>query len=378
MGSQVNRRAEKLEPLKVGVIGCGNISGIYLTNMPRFDALEVVACADLIHERAVRAAETHGIARALSVEELLADDEIEIIVNLTTPHSHFEVALAAVEAGKSVHGEKPLTVDLDDAEALLSAAAARNVRVGAAPDTFLGAGIQTCRQLIDEGAIGEPVAATAFMMIHGHEGWHPDPEFYYQPGGGPMLDMGPYYLNALVNLIGPIERVSGSTRITFPERTIGSEPLRGTKIAVEIPTHLAGVLDFENGAIGTIVTSFDVWATNLPHIEIYGTEGSLSVPDPNTFGGPVRVFRSGASQWEDVPVTRRFAGNSRGLGVADMAIAIRSGMAHRTSGELGLHVLEVMHALQQSSDSGSHVQLTRKCSRPDALPDDLITGLPIE
>ncbi|NQW18892.1 MAG: Gfo/Idh/MocA family oxidoreductase [Chloroflexi bacterium] len=363
-----------MAPMKVGVIGCGNISGIYLTNMPHFDALEVVACADMDPRRAEEAAKKYGISTALSVEDLLANDEIEIVVNLTTPPSHFEVAMAAVKAGKSVHGEKPLTINIEDAETLLSAAAAKGVRVGAAPDTFLGAGIQTCRQLIDEGAIGEPVAATAFMTHHGTENWHPDPAFYYKIGGGPMLDMGPYYLTALVNLMGPIRRVSGSTRITFPERTIGSEPLRGTKIVVETPTHVAGVMDFENGAIGTIMTSFDVWAANLPRIEIYGTEGSLSVPDPNTFSGPVRLFRSSTGEWEDVPVTRRFAGNSRGLGVADMATAIRSGTPHRASGELGLHVLETMHAFQRSSESGGHVDIAHKAARPEALPDGLIEG----
>ena len=356
--------------MKVGVIGCGNISGIYLTNMPQFDALEVVACADLVPERAVSAAEQYGIDSALSMDELLADDEIEIVVNLTTPHAHFEVAMAAVEAGKSVHGEKPLTVEVADAEALLKSAAARGVRVGAAPDTFLGAGIQMCRELIDKGAIGEPVAATAFMTNHGHESWHPDPAFYYQRGGGPMLDMGPYYLTALVNLIGPIKRVSGSTRITFPERTIGSEHLRGTKIEVETPTHVAGVVDFENGAIGTIMTSFDVWAANLPRIEIYGTEGSLSVPDPNTFGGPVRLYQPRTGEWVDVPVTRRFAENSRGLGVADMAVSIAAGVPHRASGELGLHVLEVMHAFQRSSENGRHTEIRHACARPEALVEE--------
>jgi predicted dehydrogenase len=362
-------------PMKVGVIGCGNISGIYLTNMPQFEVLDVVAVADLVHERAVEAATHYGIASALSVDELLADDEIEIVVNLTTPPSHFEVAMAVVEAGKSVYGEKPLTVDVADAEALLEAAAARGVRVGVAPDTFLGAGIQTCRQLIDEGAIGEPVAATAFMTNHGHESWHPDPAFYYKVGAGPMLDMGPYYLTALVNLIGPIRRVSGSTRITFLERTISSERLRGTKIEVETPTHVAGVADFENGAIGTIVTSFDVWAANLPRIEIYGSEGSLSVPDPNTFGGPVRLFQPRKGEWEDVPVTRGFAENSRGLGVADMAVAIGAGVPHRASGELGLHVLEVMHAFQRSSEGGGHVEFAHACAKPEALGDGLVVGM---
>jgi len=280
--------------VKVAIIGCGNISDIYLQNMTGvFENLEVAAVADIIHERAdEKAAEYQGV-KSMPVDELLADEGIEIVVNLTIPNAHAEVARRAVEAGKSVYNEKPLTIKREEAARLLETAAKKEVLVGGAPDTFLGAGYQTCRKLIDDGWIGEPVAATAFMTCHGHESWHPAPEFYYKIGGGPMFDMGPYYLTALVTLLGPAKRVTGSARITFPERTITSRPLYGKVVEVEVPTHVAGVVDFESGAVATVITSFDVWAANLPRIEIYGSEGSLSCPDPNTFGGPVRLSGRG-------------------------------------------------------------------------------------
>ncbi len=274
--------------VRVGIVGCGVISGIYLKNLPTFDLVEVVACADLVLERAQARAAEFGVPRACSPDELLADPAIELVVNLTIPKAHAPVALAAVEAGKSVYNEKPLAVERAQGAELLRRAEAKGVLVGGAPDTFLGGGIQTCRQLIDEGAIGEPVAATAFMANHGHEHWHPDPAFYYQPGGGPLFDMGPYYLTALVSLIGPVHRVAGSARISTPDRIITSEPKRGEKIHVETPTHVAGTLDFLSGAIGTLITSFDVWAHSLPRIEIYGSEGTLAVPQTRPRAGVAR------------------------------------------------------------------------------------------
>jgi predicted dehydrogenase len=239
----------------------------------------------------------------------------------------------------------------------------------------LGGGLQTCRKLIDDGWIGSPVAATAFMLCHGHESWHPDPEFYYKEGGGPMFDMGPYYLTALISLMGPVKSVTGSARTTFPTRTITSEPHNGKVINVEVPTHVAGILNFASGAIGTIITSFDVWAHNLPFIEIYGTAGSMSVPDPNTFNGPVKVQRPNADQWSELPLTHSFAENSRSLGLADMAYALRSGRPPRASGELCNHVLDIMHAVHEASDQGCHVELTTTCSQPAPLPLGLESGL---
>ncbi len=364
-----------MKTTKIGVIGCGNISDIYLKADKVFEILETVACADLIPEKAQAQAEKHNVPCACSVEELLADPDIEIVVNITTPQAHFPVAMAAVEAGKSVHNEKPLTVTREEGKSLLEAAAAQGVRVGGAPDTFLGGGIQTCRKLIDDGWIGEPIGATAFMLCHGHESWHPAPTFYYQVGGGPMFDMGPYYLTALVNLMGPVKHVTGTTRITFAERTITSKPLYGTVIQVEVPTHVVGTLEFANGAIGTIITSFDVWSHSLPRIEIYGTEGTLSVPDPNTFGGPVRVRRMGASEWSDIPLTHGYAENSRGIGVADMAYALRAGRPHRASGELAYHVLDIMHAIHDAADAGQRVDLESTCAQPEPLPVGLRHGL---
>lgn len=360
-----------MSPVKVGVVGCGTISSIYFQIGPEFEVLDIVACADLFVERAQEQAKKFGIPKACTVDELMADPEIQIVINLTIPAAHAEVGMAALAAGKSVYNEKPLSVTREDGKLMVDLARQNNLRIGGAPDTFLGGGIQTCRKLIDDGAIGEPIAATAFMMGHGHESWHPDPDFYYQPGGGPMFDMGPYYLTALTNLIGPVSRVSGSTRVTFPERKITSEPKKGETITVNVPTHVAGILDFQNGAIGTIITSFDVWAHACPRIEIYGSEGSMSVPDPNSFGGPVKIRRPGDDVWQDVPLTHGYAENSRAVGVADMAYALQSGRPHRASGDLTYHVLDIMHAIHDASSEGRYIDLTSGCDRPAALPTGL-------
>jgi len=357
-----------IPPAKVGIIGCGNICSIYFKNAAKMQAIEIVACADLVPERARAKAEEFGIARACAPEELLSDPSIEIVLNLTIPQAHYAVAIQAVEAGKSVYNEKPLTLSREQAAQLLDAAAKKGVLVGGAPDTFLGAGIQTCRKLIDDGWIGEPVSAEAFMMCPGHESWHPDPEFYYKKGGGPMFDMGPYYLTALVNLIGPVRKVAGMTRRTFATRTITSEPKYGTVVDVEVPTHVAGLMQFANGAIGTIITSFDTTASQLPWIEVHGSRGSLAVPNPNTFGGPVKIKRDRKGEWQDVPLSHGYADNSRGLGVADMAAALRSGRKHRASGELARHVLDIMHAFHDASDAGRLVTLETACARPAPLP----------
>jgi predicted dehydrogenase len=278
-----------------------------------------------------------------------------------------------LKAGKSVYAEKPLAVRRRDGRRILDLATEKGLRVGGAPDTFLGAGLQTCRKAIDDGLIGEPVAATAFMLCHGHEMWHPSPEFYYEVGGGPMLDMGPYYLTALVNLMGPIKRVTGSTRVTFPERTITSQPKFGKVVKVETPTHIAGTVDFASGAIGTIIMSFDVWGHSLPRIEVYGTEGSLSVPDPNTFQGPVSICLKGSDGWKPVRLTHS-EDVGRGIGVADMAYALVYGGKHRASGELAYHVLDVMQSFEESSLSGRHVKVASTCRRPEALPVGLKPG----
>ena len=352
---------------KIGVIGCGQISSVYLEAPRTFERLEIVACADIDLARAQAQAERFGIPHACSVEELLANPEIEMVVNLTIPKVHAEISMAALQAGKAAYSEKPLAIDRTQGQALLDYAQAQHLRLGCAPDTFLGGGIQTCIQLINEGRIGTPVAATAFMMNHGPEHWHLDPDFYYQPGAGPMFDMGPYYLTALIAMLGPIRRVTGSTQMAFPERTITSKLKYGTRITVNTPTHVAGIMDFASGAVGTIITSFDIWSHKLPRIEIYGTEGTLSVPDPNTFGGPVYLRHAIDDQWQEMPLTHGYTKNSRGLGVADMAQAMQSGLPHRASGEMAYHVLDIMQAFHDSAQGGRHIELMSQCSRPAPL-----------
>ena len=360
--------------MKIGIIGCGNISGIYLEKSQTFKALEVAGCADLIHERAVSQGEKFGVA-ARSIGDLLNDPEVKIIVNLTVPNAHASVAFQALEAGKSVYNEKPLAITREDAQKILKLAEKKSLRVGCAPDTFLGAGLQTCRNLIDQGIIGEPVAATAFMLCHGHESWHPSPEFYYEIGGGPMFDMGPYYLTAMIHLLGAVKRVCGSARITFPERTITSQPKDGKKVTVDVPTHVAGIMDFENGAVGTIITSFDTWAHSLPCIEIYGSEGTMRVPDPNGFGGKVEIWKPERKEWEPVALTHGYAENTRSLGVADMATAIEIGRKHRASGALAYHVLDIMHAFHDASDTSQYISLTSQVERPAAFPTGMTPGI---
>ncbi|HLX59403.1 MAG TPA: Gfo/Idh/MocA family oxidoreductase [Ktedonobacteraceae bacterium] len=348
-----------------GIVGCGNISSTYLRAPQRFGNLHIVACADIDLPRAQAQAEKFDIPRACSVTELLADPEIDIVVNLTVPTAHAEISLAALAAGKSVYSEKPLATRREDGQAILEAARARRLRIGCAPDTFLGGGLQTCIKLINDGQIGTPVAATAFMMNHGMEHWHPDPYFFYQPGAGPMFDVGPYYLTALIAMIGPISRVSASTKITAPERIVTSATKAGTIIPVNTPTHITGIMDFASGAVGTIITSFDIWHHHLPFIEIYGTEGTISTPDPNRFDGPVRLCRAKDDRWSEVPLTHDYTTNSRGLGLADMIYAMRYGHMHRANGEMAYHVLDVIESFMQSSAEGRHITLNSTCRRPE-------------
>ncbi len=356
-----------LKKTSVGVIGCGHISTVYFNTLRQFDILQVVACADLDIKRAQGQAQKFDIPRACSVEELLADPSIEIVVNLTVPNAHAEVAMAVLEADKAVYGEKPLATKREQGKAILELAAQKGLRVGNAPDTFLGGGLQTCLQLINDGEIGKPIAATAFILNHGMEHWHPDPYFFYQPGAGPLFDVGPYYLTTLVTMMGPVRRVSGTASTTFPERIVTSEPKYGTKIPVNTPTHIAGLLDFANGAVATILTSFDVWHHRLPFIEIYGTEGTLSTPDPNRFDGPVYLRKARDTEWREIPLTHGYLTNMRGLGVVDMAYAMRTGRPHRANGEMAYHVLDIIESIMQSSEEGRHIELSSSCTRPAPL-----------
>jgi predicted dehydrogenase len=363
-----------LEKTKIGIIGCGNIAPAYLSAGDRFDILEVVACADLVLERAQARAEEFGLPKACTVDELLADPDIEIVVNLTIPQAHAEIALAALQSGKHTYAEKPFAVTREDGQRVLQLAQERGLLVGCAPDTFLGGGSQTCRKLLDDGWIGQPIGCSAYLMCRGHEHWHPDPAFYYQPGGGPLFDMGPYYLTALTNLLGATASVAASATVTFPQRRISSQPRRGETIEVNTPTHVNGILQFASGAIGTITTSFDVWASTHVPIEIYGTEGSLLFPDPNGFGGGIRVQRYEHEGWLDVPLTHGYADPNRGIGVADMAYAIRSGRPHRASGAMAYHVLDIMHALYDAAEQRQYVKVESQVERPAALPVGLPAG----
>lgn len=360
-----------MEKVKVGIIGCGTISPIYFEAGRKFGILDIVACADIDVQRARARAEEFHIPKACTVDQLLADPEIEIVINLTIPKAHADIHLRTLEAGKHTYGEKPLAVNVEEGRQILSLAKKKGLLVGGAPDTFLGGAIQTVRKLIDDGWIGRPIGATAFMVGPGPESWHPNPGFFYEEGAGPLFDMGPYYLTALINLLGPVRRVTGSAQISRPERTITNSTGYGMKIPVETPTHIAGVLDFEMGAVGTLITSFDVWGSELPDIEIYGTTGTLSVPHPNFYDGSVKVKRHNQSAFTEISLTHGYTQNSRGLGVMDMAYAIRNQRPHRANGELCYHVLEMMHGLLQASREGRHYDLQSRCERPQAFPTDL-------
>jgi len=357
----------------VGIIGCGNISGAYIKASRSFPVLDIRAVADLRPEVAAARAAEYGLV-AKPIGALLSDPSIDLVINLTIPRAHVEVGLRALAAGKHVYSEKPLGIAFAEGKRLIDAAAAAGLRVGSAPDTFLGGAHQTARQLIDNGAIGQPIGGTAFFMCPGHESWHPDPAFYYDFGGGPMLDMGPYYITDLVNLLGPVAQVSGMTSMARRERSITSAPRKGQVMPVHVPTHVSGSLRFANGAIVQIAMSFDVAGHNHLPLEIYGTEASLIVPDPNNFGGEVKLKRPG-SEWEDETVALPFAdGNYRSLGVADMAHGILADRPHRASGALALHVLEVMEAFDKSSRTGQVVEMTTTVERPAPIAQSLVNG----
>ncbi len=357
--------------MPVGVIGAGNVSHIYLATAARFPVLDVVACADLDLDKARAVAEKFGVPRACSVEELLSDPDIELAANLTVPTAHGTVGMAVVEAGKALYNEKPLTTTREEAQLLLRAAQGRGVRVGGAPDTFLGASIQACREAIDGGGIGEPIGATAVTVRAGPESWHPNPGFFYQPGAGPLFDLGPYYITCLVTLLGPVASVSGSARITFNERPIKVGPMKGASIPVETPTYVTATLEFATGLIATLITTFDVVVSDLPHVEIYGSEGTVNLVDPTIFGGRVRVSRGRDEGWSEVPLRHRFTRiEDRGIGLAEMVYAMRAGRPHRASAELAYHVLDVMSGIYESAQSGRRVAIASRCDRPAPIAPD--------
>lgn len=361
------------KPIGIGIIGCGNISQAYFNAAKKFEIIEVVACADIDMKAATAKGEENGCT-VQTVDELLANDAVDLVINLTIPAAHAEVSLKALEAGKHVHCEKPLAVEFEDGKKVVETAKAKGLLVGCAPDTFLGAGLQTCRKLVDDGWIGRVVGGTIFLMSRGPESWHPNPAFFYQRGAGPMFDMGPYYLTALVHLLGPVKRIQAITGRAFEQRTATCEAQFGKQLPVEVPTHCSGSLEFHSGAIVTATISFDVHAHGHSPIELYGTEGSMKCPDPNTFGSPIELFTPTTKAWQPQAFSHPYADNMRSIGAADMAYAIRSGRAHRCNGDLALHVLECMHAFERSSESGAQIELTTRPEQPAAFPLGLVPG----
>lgn len=351
--------------MKIGIVGCGNISDIYLKNLTTvFENTEVYSVCDVDETKANAQAQKYNVAKVQTFEQMLTDPKIDIILNITTPKNHFEICKKALLAGKHVYVEKPLCVSYDEGKQLLSVAKEKGLYIGSAPDTFLGAGIQTAINLIKTGAIGKPVGGAAYMMCSGHESWHPSPEFYYDIGGGPLFDMGPYYITALVRMLGPVKSVYAVGTRAFDERTITSEQKYGQKIPVRVDTHNVGILSFENGAVVTLVTSFDVIKHSMPKIEIYGSDGSINVPDPNKFGGPVTIATREQKQFTEVSLISEYSDNYRGIGISEMITAIEEGRMNNASGSLALHVVEIMEAFVKSSENSAQVLI-----ESDPLPE---------
>lgn len=376
------------EKIGIGIIGCGTISDVYLENFTKhIQNVKVAACADLFAKKAEETKDRYHLPKACTVDELITDPEIQIVVNLTIPAAHYEVNMKALKAGKHVYCEKPLALTLKEADEIMKLAEEKHLMAVSAPDTFLGAGAQTCRKLLDEGRIGEAVGFTANMVCAGHELWHPAPGFYYQKGGGPMLDMGPYYITTLISLFGPIKKIS-----CFALKGRKTRSVNGQQVPVEVPTHYAGIMEFVNGASGNVNMSFDVWDSVLPMLEVYGTEGAMSVPDPNMYAGGIRLYegkklkamldavtephpakimtmisRKSECATEaslTFPAAKDFDCNMRGLGVSDMAQAILDNRLSRLSCELSRHVVEALTAFEISSSTNSVYEMTTTCERP--------------
>lgn len=360
------------EPLSIGIIGLGTISAQYLKTLDQLGSVRIVAVADLDHDRAESIAQHRPGVRAVGVPQLLAADDVDLVLNLTIPAAHADIALQAIVAGKNVYGEKPLALNTHQGREILAAASAAGVLIGCAPDTLLGTGFQTARQAIDENVIGRPVAATATMVTPGHERWHPNPDFYYQPGGGPLLDMGPYYLSALVSLLGPVVTVVGVSSRTRSTRTIGSGPRAGQTVPVDVDTHITGVLTHASGALSSVVMSFDAVATRSANIEIHGEGGTLVVPDPNYFDGEVQLRELGSTTWTTLPASAGYRNAGRGIGIADLA-STPDGSSPRAGGELAFHVLDVMERILASTRTGRAQSVGSTATRPTAVPLQMMT-----
>ena len=338
------------KPLGVGIVGVGNISSQYLSNIPHLPNLELIGVTDLNSERAQRVAIENGV-RAFGTDEIFDDSEVDVILNLTLPQSHAEINRKALTHGKHVYLEKPFALSVSEGTPILDLATEKGLRIGCAPDTFLGTGIQSSKYLIETGAIGTPIAASASWSAPGHELWHPSPQFYYQEGAGPLFDMGPYYLTALVFLLGPIEKVIGNSTHSNRNRKIHTGDLADTQLSVEVETHISALLTHKSGAQSTIMVSFEIWGSKLPTIEVYGTSGTINVPDPNKFNDIPEIFTQENREWRAVEESAGFRNSGRGFGLSEMAAAIAENRPHCASGELGFHVLEVMEAILKSSTS---------------------------
>jgi predicted dehydrogenase len=352
--------------VKVGVIGCGVISRQYVENAAAFDSFELVACADLDPAQSIALSKASGL-RTATVDALIADDSVDVILNLTPAHVHAAVSSAALEAGKHVYTEKPVAIDVGESLALLVEAERRGLRVGCAPDTFLGSAYQAGRAAIDAGAIGEPLSVSAAMLAGGQSSWHPNPDIFYLDGAGPLFDMGPYYLTAITSLLGPVVRVAGFAATRSYERTIELGPRTGERFTASTPTHTTAALELESGVLANFVASFEAAGQYVCDLTIYGSEGVLVLPDPNAFAGPVRL-RQGRGGWAELPYATRGARDARGIGLHDMVEAIESGRPHRASGLLGAHIVEIVRGILQAADAGHVVEIESRVARPEALP----------
>jgi predicted dehydrogenase len=373
-----NVRFRIMRKTGVGIVGCGNISDVYLKNLTElFKEVEVTHLCDVVSERASAAAGKYGICNwSADIGELLSDPAVDIVLNLGRTYDHCEITERALIAGKPVYSEKPLGITMAEGKRIIELSKKMGLPVGCAPDTFLGSAVSSCRKLIEDNIFGEIIGGSCFMVCRGHESWHPNPDYYYKAGGGPMLDMGPYYITALVSLLGRVRRVTGMVRTSFPKRVITSQPRKGQIIDVEVPTDIKGLMEFESGAVVSIYTTFDVYVSNTPYIEIYGSKGTLQLPDPDCFGGgEISLWQAKTESYEPVREIFRYRENSRGLGLADMAKAMESGRRIRANAENAFHVLEIMLGFLESSDKKRHIEMKTPYEKVPPMPIELPEGI---
>lgn len=382
-----------MKKMKVGVVGCGAISDIYLSNAAKFKGYDVISLCDINEEKAIAQANKYNIPKVYSYDEMCADPEVDIIMNLTVHAAHYPLSIQALNAGKHIYNEKPLGATYAEGKEIMRLAKEKGLYVGCAPDTILGGRIQTMRKAMDDGKIGFPVGAVAYMICHGHESWHLNPFFVYEKGAGPIFDMGPYYLTALVYLLGPVKRVVGMVKTPFKEREITAPHLKGQKIKVESTTHINGLLEFENGAVANIIITYDVWDSHLPRVEIFGSEGTLSMCEadplagPDIFGGEIEyrsaeksdwlgfpdpIPRHDPTPWEKLNIVYPYTENSRGVGLAEMVYSIQTGKPNRTIGDMALHVLEIGHAVHESAKTGRYYEMETTFNRPDGFAEGIV------